>query len=94
MEREPGSVAEPGSVPEPAEKPLISEAEFLERGHPGEILPGRQLDRMKEKAERYVADQSMPPDGRERVRKVWLQGRYMPAYQRFTPRAVSADDFG
>jgi hypothetical protein len=89
------------SIPEPIPSPFkMSVAEQLERGHPGEFLPGsRELELMKRAAEKYLADQSMPPDGRQRVRAVWLQNRYVPAYQRFTPRkreepAVTADDFG
>jgi hypothetical protein len=73
---------------------------MLERGSPHEFLPkSRELELMQRAAEKYVRDNSMPPDGRTRVREVWLQGRYRPAYQRFTPRpgkdpVAVADDFG
>lgn len=93
-------VEERDSIPEPSSKPLLSELEFLERGHPGEILPGKPLDRMRQRAEAYVRDQSNPPDARVRVREVWLQGRYRPSYQHFTPRPdkdpglIEEDPFG
>ena len=90
----------PESVPEPQRRELLDQSAFLERGHPGEILPGPQLEKLKRQAEAYVADQSNPPDGRVRVREVWLQGIYRPAYQPFTQLpgkdygAVDADGFG
>lgn len=84
----------PESVPEPQRRELLSSSEFLERGHPGEVLPGPQLERLKRAAEDYVRDANNPPDGRTRVRTVWLQNSYMPAYQRFTPRPEPEPDFG
>ena len=88
------------SVPEPQRKELLGVKEFLERGHPAEILPGPQREKWTRHAEAYVADQSNPPDGRTRVREVWLQNNYRPAYQKFTQLkgkdygAVDAEDFG
>ena len=38
-----------------------------------------------------MRDQSNPPDGRVRVREVWLQNIYRPSYQRFTPRPRPED---
>lgn len=70
-------------------------AGVLERGSPHEFLPkSRELELYIRAAEKYVRDQGNPPDGRTRVREVWLQGQYQPAYQRITPRKPDADDFG
>ncbi len=87
------------SVPEPERKELLGVAEFLERGHPAELLPGPQREKWIRHAEAYVADQGKPPDGRTRVREVWLQNTYRPAFQRFTPLkgkdySADAEDFG
>lgn len=57
----------------------LTVVQLLERGGPWEILPG-SLPRLTRAAEAYLADAARPPDGRQRVREVWLQGAYRPAY--------------
>jgi hypothetical protein len=51
----------------------------LESGGPWDTLPD-QLDNLTRAARRYVARADFPEDARQRVREVWLEGKYRPAW--------------
>lgn len=86
-------INDPDAISDPEIRVLPTDA-LLEKGHPGEILPGKQRDRMAEAARAYVKDASHDPEARERVNDVWLEGKYRPAWQLFTPRKDKHADFG
>lgn len=56
----------------------------LERGDPWEILPS-DMPHFRAHAEAYCASTETDPEGRARVRAVWLEGKRRPAWQKFTP---------
>jgi hypothetical protein len=59
---------------------------LLERGGPWEVMPG-QLGSTVQAAERYVERADLfPVDARARVREVWIEGKYRPAWLPETAR--------
>ena len=86
-------INDPDAIAEPTFSVLPTD-ELLEKGHPGEILPGRQRERLTDAARAYVKDKSKDPAARARVQSVWLDDTYRPAYQKFTPRPGKEHDFG
>lgn len=54
--------------------------DMLLRGWWGEILGDDELERIRAAAQWYVGDPSHPEDARNRVYMVWIEGRYLPAY--------------
>jgi hypothetical protein len=87
------SPSDPDAIPEPSMQ-YPKEVDLLERGWPGEIMPGKMRDRLTAAAERYVKDDQHEPDARQRVRDVWISQKYRPSYQRYTPRPGRTPDFG
>ena len=57
----------------------------LERGGPWEVLP-EDRDFFRRHAEAYVTSETMHPEAKARVRRVWLEGKgHEPGWQEFKP---------
>lgn len=78
----PNTTPAPVREPEPAhDEPIfmLSKEQFIERGGPWEVLP-RNLGRWVATARQYLENPSNPEGARVRVRDVWLEGKYRPAW--------------
>jgi hypothetical protein len=81
---------------------------LLEKGRPDELVPdgtrvpgpfnttfisGARAD-MKNAARKYCLDPYNADDAKERVRRVWLDGKYQRPWEPYTPREGKEPDFG
>lgn len=74
-------------------EPWLKTRAVLELGGWWEVLPS-DMNHFMSHARAYVASDKVDPAAKERVRRVWLEHHYAPAWHKFTPRQPAVTEGG